>query len=170
VVDFNSDFQANDQLNLRAERALSSFDQRHKVVAFASIESPGKLTVTPIFRANSGRPFNLIVGSDVNEDFHATTDRPPFAGRNTGKGPGFWTVDLRLTRPVSIGDSARIEFIAEAFNLFNRLNFRSVNNTVGLIAPPFDLKGRRDVSPSEPLGFTSAFDPRQIQLGARLTI
>ena len=35
VVDFNSDFQANDQLNLRAERALSSFDQRHKVVAGA---------------------------------------------------------------------------------------------------------------------------------------
>jgi hypothetical protein len=169
VVDFNSDFQANDQLNLRAERALSSFDQRHKVVAFASIESPGKLTLTPIFRANSGRPFNLIVGSDLNEDFHATTDRPPFAGRNTGKGPGFWTVDLRLTRPVSVGDTARIEFIAEAFNLFNRLNFRSVNNTVGLIAPPFDLKGRRDVSPSQPLGFTSAFDPRQIQLGARLT-
>jgi hypothetical protein len=68
-----------------------------------------------------------------------------------------------------MGDTARIEFIAEAFNLFNRMNFRSVNNTVGVIAPPFDLKGRRDVSPSQPLGFTSAFDPRQIQLGARLT-
>jgi hypothetical protein len=169
VVDFNSDFQANDQLNLRAERALSSFDQRHKVVAFARVTAPLGFTATPIFRANSGRPFNLLVGTDLNEDFHATTDRPPFAGRNTGKGPGFWAVDLRLSRPVFISDGAKIEFIAEAFNLFNRLNFRSVNNTVGLIAPPFDLKGRQDVSPSQPLGFTSAFDPRQIQLGARLT-
>ena len=168
VVDFNSDFQANDQRNLRAERALSSFDQRHKIVAYASVESPGGFTLTPIFRGNSGRPFNLLVGTDLNEDFHGTTDRPPFAGRNTGKGPGFWTMDLRLTRRLSIGETAKIELIGEAFNLFNRMNFRSVNNTVGLLAPPFDLKGRRDVGPSQPLGFTAAFDPRQIQLGARL--
>lgn len=169
VVDFNADFQANDQLNLRAERALSSFDQRHKVVAYASVDSPGGFTITPIFRANSGRPFNLLVGTDLNEDFHSTTDRPPFAGRNTGKGPGFWTMDLRLTRRLSIGDNAKIELIGEAFNLFNHLNFRSVNNTVGAIKPPFNVTGRRDVGPSQPLGFTSAFDPRQIQLGARVS-
>jgi hypothetical protein len=169
VVDFNSDFQANDQLNLRAERALSSFDQRHKFVAYASIAAPSSFTVTPIFRSNSGRPFNLLVGTDLNQDFHSTTDRPPFAGRNTGRGPNFWTVDLRLTRPVQLGDTAKIEFIAEAFNIFNRLNFRSVNNTVGVMAPPFEVEGRRDLSPSQPLAFTSAFDPRQIQLGARFS-
>jgi hypothetical protein len=169
VVDFNSDFQASDQLDLRAERALSSFDQRHKFVAYALIASPGSFNVTPIFRANSGRPFNLLVGTDLNQDFHSTTDRPPFAGRNTGRGPNFWTVDLRVTRPVPLGESVRIELIAEAFNLFNRLNFRSVNNTVGLVTGPFDVSGRRDLSPSQPLAFTSAFDPRQIQLGARLS-
>jgi len=168
VVDFNSDFQANDQLNLRAERALSSFDQRHKVVVYSSVDCPGGFTVTPIFRANSGRPFNLLVGMDLNEDFHATTDRPPFAGRNTGKGPDFWTVDLRVTRRVTLSDKAKIELIAEGFNLFNRLNFRSVNNTVGVLAPPFNVKGRRESNPSQPLSFTSAFDPRQIQIGARL--
>ncbi|HET9217806.1 MAG TPA: TonB-dependent receptor, partial [Terriglobia bacterium] len=169
VVDFNSDFQANDQLDLRAERALSSFDQRHKFVAYALIASPGSFNVTPIFRANSGRPFNLLVGTDLNQDFHSTTDRPPFAGRNTGRGPNFWTVDLRVTRPVPLSESVRIELIAEGFNLFNRLNFRSVNNTVGLLSAPFDVSGRRDLSPSQPLAFTSAFDPRQIQLGARLS-
>jgi hypothetical protein len=169
VVDFNSDFQANDQLNLRAERALSSFDQRHKFVAYASIAAPSSFTVTPIFRSNSGRPFNLLVGSDLNQDFHSTTDRPPFAGRNTGRGPNFWTVDLRLTRPIQLGDTGKIELIAEAFNIFNRLNFRSVNNTVGVLAPPFEVEGRRDLSPSQPLAFTSAFDPRQIQLGARFS-
>lgn len=56
----------------------------------------------------------------------------------------------------------------EAFNLFNRLNYASVNNTVGVISPPFDLAGRKDRRPSDPLGFTSAFDPRRIQLGFRL--
>jgi hypothetical protein len=169
VVDFNSDFQAADQLNLRAERALSSFDQRHKVVAYASIEAPGGFMFSPVLRANSGRPFNLLVGSDLNEDLHATTDRPPLAGRNTGKGPGFWTVDFRLTRRIRIGEGARIDLLGEAFNIFNRLNFRSVNNAVGLLRPPFGVRGRRDLGPSEPLAFTSAFEPRQIQVGMRVS-
>jgi hypothetical protein len=178
VVDFNTDFQAADQTNLRAERALSSFDQRHKFVVYAFIEGPaarggwsdltGGFVLTPVLRAVSGRPFNLLAGFDLNQDRHATTDRPAFAGRNTGKGPGFWSVDLRLTRRIPLRDSMSLELIGEAFNVFNRLNFRSVNNTVGNRPPPFNLRGRSDLSPSEPLGFTSAFDPRGIQLGFRI--
>ena len=93
------------------------------------------------------------------------------AGRNTGIGPDFWTLDLRVNRKFGWGrgDSKRVEVMAEAFNIFNRLNFRSVNNTVGNIETPFRLKGRRDLGPSHPLGFTSAFDPRRIQLGVRLS-
>ena len=79
------------------------------------------------------------------------------------------TMDLRIARTFHLAERAGLELMAEAFNICNRLNFRSVNNTVGNIAPPFDLKGRRDVGPSQPLGFTSAFDPRRIQLGVRLT-
>ncbi len=86
VVDFNSDFQATNQLDLRAERALSSFDQRHKLVAYGTVESPFELgqdalrtaladtSLTTILRANSGRPFNLLVGADINGDRHSTTD------------------------------------------------------------------------------------------------
>jgi len=181
VVDYNSDFQANDQLNLRAERALSSFDQRHKVVAYAFLQSPwdpghgvvsdvlGDFTVSPLLRVSSGRPFNLLVGTDLNGDRHSTTDRPAFAGRNTGMGPNFWTVDTRLTRTFTLGEHARIEFIGEAFNLLNRLNFRSVNNTVGNMPGPFHVTGRADLNPSQPLAFTSAFDARRFQLGARLS-
>lgn len=184
VTDFNSDFQPNDQTNLRAERALSAFDQRHKVVIYGILHSPFRggagrhplarfladFVLTPIFRANSARPFNLLVGSDINGDRHSTTDRPPFAGRNTGIGPDFWTFDLRVARQIGLGsETRRLELTLEAFNLFNRLNFASINNTVGLIPPPFNLTGRRDRRPSEPLGFTSAFDPRRIQLGFRLT-
>ena len=182
VLDYNSDFQANDQLDLRAERSLSSFDQRHKFVAYAFMTSPlspgagllsdvlGNMTLSPVLRFNSGRPFNLLVGADLNGDRHSTTDRPAGAGRNTGKGPDFWTLDLRLTRNVPLANEGRIELMAEAFNVFNRLNFRSVNNTVGNIAPPFDLQGRRDAGPSDPLGFTSAFEPRRIQFGVRLSL
>jgi Carboxypeptidase regulatory-like domain len=187
VTDYNSDFRANDQTNTRLERALSAFDQRHKVVIYAVLQSPYKnraladFTLTPIFRANSGRPFNLLTGSDVNGDRSTSGDRPPFVGRNTGIGPNFWTFDLRLARRIGLGSEARnLELAFEAFNLFNRLNFASVNNTVGALPPgaaPFGnpdlaatvrVEGRRDRGPSQPLGFTSAFDTRRIQLGLRL--
>jgi hypothetical protein len=180
VVDYNSDFQATDQTNLRAERALSSFDQRHKFVTYAFLESPAdprnggiskilsNFTLSPVFSINSARPFNLLVGSEQNGDRHATTDRPIGAGRNTGIGPGFWTVDLRLTRAIDVG-SARIEVMGEAFNVFNNLNYKSVNNSVGFMQGPFDRHGDASLSPSQPFGFTSAFDARRIQIGVRAT-
>jgi hypothetical protein len=180
VVDFNADFQANDQTNLRAERALSSFNQRHKLVLYGTAllpapSSPGlrsifsNISISPIIRANSGRPFNLLVGSDINGDRHSTSDRPPFAGRNTGTGPNLWTTDLRLTKRISVTEQTKLELIAETFNVLNRLNFQSVNTTVGTMTGPFNVRGRRDRSPSQPLGFTSAYDPRSIQLGVRIT-
>ena len=170
VVDFNSGFQANEQTNLAAEHALSSFDQRHKFVAFALWAAPRGLQLAPIFRANSARPFNLYVGSDLNGDRHPDTDRPAFAGRNTGIGPNFWTFDLRLSRRMNLGERSHLELIGEAFNLFNRLNFASINNGgLGNMPGPFHIHGRHDRTPSQPLGFTSAFDPRRIQVGFRLS-
>jgi hypothetical protein len=180
VVDYNSDFQATDQANLRAERALSSFDQRHKFVTYAFLESPSDLgnggiskvlsnfTLSPVLSINSARPFNLLTGNDQNNDRHSTTDRPIGAGRNTGIGPGFWTLDLRLTRSVPVGD-VKIEVMGEAFNVFNTLNYKSVNNTVGNITGPFRREGDPSLSPSQPFGFTSALDARRIQLGVRAT-
>ena len=170
VTDYNSDFQPNDQTALAAEKALSAFDQRHKLVVYGVCQAPWGIQLAPVFRSNSSRPFNLLVGSDLNQDRHGTTDRPAFAGRNTGIGPDFWTVDLRLAKRIPLGGERRfIELTAEGFNLFNHLNYSSLNNTVGAISAPFNLKGRHDRSPSEPLGFTSAYDPRRIQLGARVT-
>jgi len=39
-TDFNSDYSAFNEVNLRTERSLSDFDQRHKVVFAAVMESP----------------------------------------------------------------------------------------------------------------------------------
>jgi hypothetical protein len=182
-TDFNSDFAPNDQTDLRAERALSSFDQRHKVVIAAVIESPWKggpgasmgerifsgFQLAPIFRYNSPRPFNLLAGTNVNNDRHSTNDRPPGAGRNTGIGPNYISLDMRLTRAFKFGEDTVLQVMAEGFNLFNRTNYASVNNVVGVIGPPFDLRGNPALSPSTPLGFTSAFPKRQFQFGVRLS-
>jgi hypothetical protein len=176
TTDFNSDFQPNDQTNRRAERALSSFDQRHKVVVYAVLQTPEKANrlwadtlFTPIFRYSSSRPFNLLAGTELNNDRHNTTDRPYFAGRNTGIGPAFGAFDLRISRRIPAGENRKLEFMAEAFNLFNNLNYTSVNNVVGNISGPFNLRGRDDRGPSDPLGFTAAADPRRIQLGVRFS-
>jgi hypothetical protein len=124
----------------------------------------------PIFRANSGRPFSLLAGTDVNGDRHNTTDRPIGAGRNTGVGPTFWSFDLRVARLIGLGNEKRsLELSFDSFNLFNRLNFATVNNTVGPnFKPPFNVRPRKDLGPSDPLAYTSAFDARRIQLGLRL--
>lgn len=169
TLDYNSDFQPNDQTTRRAERALSAFDQRHKVVVYGTARGPWDLSLMPIFRANRGRPFNLLAGTELNNDRHNTTDRPFFAGRNTGLGPGFWTFDARLARRIPLAERSAVEVMVEAFNLFNHLNYASVNNTVGNLPGPFRVEGRHDRTPSQPLGFTAAFDPRRVQLGVRLS-
>jgi hypothetical protein len=168
VTDFNYDFQAADQMNLRSEWAMSAFHQRHKFVAYGVWDAPLGFTVAPIFRAHSGRPFNLLAGFDLNQDRHDTTDRPAGAGRNTGRGPKFATLDMRVAREFAVSENARLELTAEGFNALNRLNFASVNNVVGNMAGPFDVVGRHDRLANEPLGFTSAFDSRRIQLGVRV--
>jgi len=175
VTDFNSDYGPNDQTCLSCERGLSTFDQRHKIVIAGVLESPWKnrilsgFQLSPIIRYNSPHPFNLLAGTNVNNDRHSTTDRPPGAGRNTGIGPNYFDVDLRLMRRIKLNEKATLQIIAEGFNLFNRTNFASVNNVVGVIAPPFNLRGNSSLSPSQPLGFTSAFPKRQLQFGVRLS-
>ena len=174
VTDFNSDYGPNDQTNLAAERGLSTFDQRHKIVVAAVLESPwnGALSgfqLSPIIRYNSPHPFNLLAGTNVNNDRHSTTDRPPGAGRNTGIGPNYFDFDMRLSRHFKLTEKASLQVMAEGFNIFNRTNFGSVNNVVGVIAPPFNLQGSSALSPSQPLGFTSAFPKRQLQFGVRLS-
>ena len=183
VTDYNSDFRAFDQLDDNPEYSLSAFDQRHKFVIYSIISSPWKnsvlrdFTLTPIIRANSGRPFNLLAGSDVNGDRSTNGDRPLLrlnnldqgaVPRNVGKGPSFATFDMRVTRKFGFSETMSLDLTVEAFNLLNRLNFASVNNTVGaFVTTTVDVRGNPNVGPSSPLGFTSAFDPRRIQLGAK---
>jgi hypothetical protein len=177
VTDFNSDFEPQDQLNARADRGLSSFDQRHRFVFSGLIASPAKnvvlrdFTLSPILDANSGRPFNLLTGFDNFGDRHATNHRPFGAGRNIGHGPGYFSADMRLARRFPFADGRHdVEFTAEGFNLLNRTNFKSVNSVVGSLALaqlPNPIVGSVG-SPTAPLSFTAAFPARQFQLGLKI--
>jgi hypothetical protein len=176
-TDFNSDYSPFNATCLKCDRSVSDFDQRHKVVIAGVFSSPfdqskifGGFQLSPIFSYNSGHPFNLLAGADINSDGHFTNDRPPGAGRNTGLGPSYTDFDMRLSRAFKLGERASLQFTAEGFNLANHTNYSSVNNVVGAaFAPPFTVHGTASLSPSQPLGFTAAFPAREIQLGVRLS-
>ncbi|MGA8151340.1 MAG: DUF6600 domain-containing protein [Terriglobales bacterium] len=174
-TDFNSDYAAFNEVNLAAERSLSDFDQRHKIVLAAVLESPWQhspvlsgFALSPIMSYNSGHPFNLLAGADINGDNHSTNDRPPGAPRNSGLGPNYATLDLRLSKRFKFGEGTALQFSAEGFNLFSRTNYAAVNNVVGAdLAPPFNVHGTASLLPSQPLAYTAALPRREVQLGIR---
>jgi hypothetical protein len=137
--------------------------------------------------AQSGRPFNLLTGFDANADGRSQSDRPGLAGRYTGRGEPFYSFDLRVGRRFFAKENRFLELTVEWFNMLNRTNFVGINNVLGAACTTSDganfvpctttgavnltnynLRGRRGLRPTDPLGFTSAFDPRQMQFGARL--
>lgn len=185
VTDFNSDWSAENPLNVRADRAVSAFDQRHRAVFSGVFASPldgdsvadkifGDWVLSPIFIAGSGRPFNLLLGFDANNDGRSQSDRPFALGRNTGLGEPFYSFDARLARRFHFDEDKFLELTFEGFNLFNRTNLAGVNNVVGGLTPAQLLplastraRGNRNAAPTRPLGFTSAANPRQLQFGVR---
>jgi hypothetical protein len=85
-------------------------------------------------------------------------------GRNRGITHGYASFDLRISRSIRFGERARLELIAEGFNLFNRFNeasaspnYRDVNSF-----------GQRDKSGRYYSIPTAAYDPRQFQFGAKV--
>jgi hypothetical protein len=185
VTDFNSDFSAQNPLNVRADRALAAFDQRHRAVFSGTFQSPIKghswhakilrdFVLSPIFIAGSARPFNLLLGFDANGDGRSQSDRPGPVGRNTGRGEPFYNLDVRLARRFKFTESRYLEITAEAFNVLNHTNLQGINNIVGAL--PISARnslaggaarGDRSKRTTEPLGFTSAFNARQLQFGLR---
>ncbi len=178
-TDFNTDYGPQDPTNLEADRAVSEFDERNKLVVAGVFNSPWKNSVlsgfqlAPIFTYRSGHPFNLLAGGEVNGNNHTTNERPVGAPRDSGLGPNLVDFDMRLAWEHKLAEKVSLRITAEAFNLFDRTNYASVNNEVGPffgLTPgftTFNVHGSAKLSPSTPLGFTSALPMREFQLGAR---
>jgi hypothetical protein len=115
------------------EFGRGTFDIRHRFTIFGTVNLPWwKLVVNPFIVANSGPPFNIITGQDLNLD-RQSNERPSFAGpnadcssptirctrfgnfnlvplpgetivpRNFGKAPGSFVVNLRISRAFGFG-------------------------------------------------------------------
>jgi hypothetical protein len=111
----------------------------------------------------SALPLNVTTGSTT---LQGTPARPTVNGvfieRNSGSGPDFFSVNVRASRGFRLGERARMEAIAEAFNALNHRNDLTRNGVFGAGAWP--------ARPSASFGQTTAVhDPRTLQLALRLT-
>ena len=175
-----------DTKNLRAERALSADDARHRFTGNATFSTPAtfpKVTrnfmLSTILTLESPHRFTKFAGFDANGDVFGVNDRVGIEPRNTFVGDSLKTLDLRLARSFSIDERTKLEFIAESFNLFNTLNVRFFNTTYGAEDfCPFNPAAagcvarstNREGSPNPAYGTPRAiFNPRQMQFAVRLS-
>ena len=190
ATDFNSQFASFFPTRLYLERAISAYNVPHNFVANAVYNTPFKagagerfwsrvfadMTFSPVVHARSGIPFTVRVPGATNGTVaHNLYARPWYVARNTGLGPDFYDFNARLAKSFYINRDAgfKLDLIAEATNLLNHTNFSSVNDqfSVGdplLLTGPFNVQGNKNLSPTTPLGFTSAFPGRQLQVALKL--
>jgi hypothetical protein len=104
---------------------------------------------------NVGRPsYNFF------DSLFFATDAPcaeGAGGRNTLVGPGYWAVDTSIFKTFQLSDRFRLQFRAEAFNVFNHTNFQLGGADIANLNDP--LFGQAG----------GTFNPRQLQFGLKLS-
>lgn len=132
----------SDPSNPHADRGAGSNDQRHRFVVsgvwepdYANhLQRTAKAILSgwqlsAILTAQSGQPYSGLVSFDLNNDGNALSDRTPGLGRNTFYLPAAVSFDPRVTRDVRLTERAKLQFIWEAFNVFNRTNITQLQTT-----------------------------------------
>jgi outer membrane receptor protein involved in Fe transport len=180
VVGTDDSKNAQDTLNPNAERGRGNADITHRFVFSgiwninygASLQNAALRTIlrgyqlSLISTVQSGKPLTATVGSDPNNDTNTATDRPPFVGRNTFEGPGYSQQDIRVTRDIALyRERVALRLIFEAFNVFNRANFNNINSA----QYGFNATTKVFTPNTSFLTPTSTYDPRILQLAAKIT-
>jgi hypothetical protein len=94
-----------------------------------------------------GRSYSSAITGNPQRYIDPTAFALPPAGtygnsaRNALIGPGYTVFDLGLIKNTTVKESVRIQFRAEAFNLFNHTNFAIPDNLVVFTSPQADVPG-----------------------------
>jgi outer membrane receptor for ferrienterochelin and colicin len=176
---------AQDPLNLHGDWAPGDNDVPHRVVLSGvwSLDSYsqkmggmsraflGGWTISGIASWQSGQPYTPVVSTDINNDGNARNDRAPGFARNSSRLPSQFSVDPRLTKEIGLFSGARLQLIAEAFNLFNRSNVNGVRNTYYAVTNTNGVPSKFTLQDAaNPYGLpTSSFGPRILQFAAKVT-
>jgi outer membrane receptor protein involved in Fe transport len=180
-------------LDPAGENGLSPFDRRHKFVAglvyntdFANLSKAGRAilngwTIAPIVNLFSGARYTALTNSFSPS---AVFGASPAGGINGSNGslrftltpnnafhqPATKYVDLRISRRFKVTEKARIELLAEGFNIFNRTQVTGINNRMYVVS----TSGSNVIATFDPTFGTPSdlsngffFRERQIQLAAR---
>lgn len=163
--------QMEDFNNIDNNWGPSNRDQEWKVVLNGLWDTPfWGIGLSGAFRYASGSPFTPTANSDINGDGNAGTDRPTIngvhLGRNSERLPSFWTLDMRLSKSITLGPGD-ISVFAECFNCTDRTNTGiSTNNQIYGIGPAPRVD---PVTGQQTFGAEDQFIgiPRTFQLGLR---
>jgi len=168
----------SDPENLDLDFGPNVLDQRHtftgSIVALPRIEGGSEVvralvngTVVGLaLHFASGIPINLRTTTDLNND-GLVADRPIGVTRNSLNLPNRYNVDLRLSRQIPVGGTAKAEVLAEITNLFNTVQWSGVSGTqfaVSAEGEPIALLPTE----GDQLRPSGGYEQRQFQLGFRL--
>ena len=152
AIDDASDFneQPENPYLLRAERALSANDQRHRFVFSGTFDLPfgdeeqgekpsgviaklfGNIETAPILTIGSGRPISPLTGFDANRSgAFPLSSRPLGFGRNSLRTGTHAQLDLRVLKFFKVGEYGKLDFVVESFNLLNHTNVVALNQFYG---------------------------------------
>lgn len=180
------------QLSPGLDYGRADTDLRHRLV-FSPVYEWGKISWSdnPVLRAlfsdygfstimqfQSGTPYSALVSNDPNNDGNRSNDRLPGTVRNQFTTPSIYQFDMRLTRSIPLREQMRIRLILEGFNVFNRPNVATVNNTFFAFStpggvptltppPPLTAFGTPRTFSSPASGTTTFATPRQLQLAIK---
>jgi len=142
--------------NLQLEYGPTPNDQRHRFTFAGLFALPYSIQLSPIFTLASGVPMDILVpdgsqripqlqrnaggrifksASQLNAFITQVNAAGGFAGQplplatdGARFNDTFNSFDLRISRPIKIGERIVIQPIAEIFNLFNITNFLGISN------------------------------------------
>ncbi len=174
----------------KSEKASSVTDQRQRLT-LAVIEEPNPFAggmlatvfdswkISAVTTYGSGRPTNVTVSGDPNQDGNTSNDRLSGVGRNSLTGPDYSSADFRLLRKIDLSRRLHLELAADSFNIFNRDNERYSLTDQGFYNPAGQF-----IKYSQTVGGTyypayyqqptnsekpkSSYAPRQVQVSIRL--
>jgi hypothetical protein len=142
----------NNPLDLSLDQGPSNFDLRHKFttaviwrpVFFSKDQKAAHaildgFSLAPIIGITSGAPYSAFVSGSPSQSATgqggmtgSATSLARFlgTGRNAFRAPKGVNVDMRLSRRFVFKENLNLELIAEGFNIFNRTQVTTVNNTL----------------------------------------
>ena len=117
----------------------SGEDVTHRLVVAGIFHLPGGLETSLLSQAESARPITLTTPMDVNGFGDSLDDRAVVNGVQTSldefRGTPYIQVDMRVSRPITLGEGWVVMPFIEFFNLFNRNN-PGANYVTNLAALP----------------------------------